>query len=163
MTGMRLIVMRHATAVSGANLATDHERPLTPRGTAEAVAVARVLLARNWRPDRALVSDAARTSETWWCMASLLGEPASALLPSFYGAGVETIVSAVKRMDDTVKTVLVLGHNPGWSDAIGWLCGTQVRLAPAHAALLHVSGEQWTDGLGYGALELEGVIGPTDP
>lgn len=156
----RLIVMRHATAVSGANLPTDHERPLTPRGADEAIAVARKLVERDWLPDRALVSDAARTCETWWCMTQALGEPPATLLPGFYGAGVEAMVAAVKRMDPAVKTVLVLGHNPGWSDAIGWLSGRQVRLAPAHAALLTLRAGSWTEGLGVGALDLQVVVGP---
>ena len=158
----RLIVMRHATAVSGANLPTDHERPLTPRGTEEAMAVARILVQRDWLPHRALVSDAARTSETWWCMAQALGEPSASLMPGFYAAGIDAMVGALKRLDPSVQTALVLGHNPGWSDAIGWLCGKQVRLAPANAALLEVRGEQWADGLGYGALKLVGIVRPTD-
>ena len=133
---------------------------MTARGTEEAAAVARALVERDWLPHRALVSDAARTSETWWCMAQALGEPNASLMPGFYGAGIDAMVAALKRLEPSVGTALVLGHNPGWSDSIGWLCGTQVSLAPAHAALLEVSGELWTDGLGYGALKLCEVVGP---
>ena len=156
----RLILMRHATAATGANLATDHERPLTGRGTEEARAVGLALRAAGWVPDRVLYSDAARTTETWWCMSELLGEPPASAMPSLYGAGTEALAATVQRLAPSEQTVLVLGHNPGWSDAIAWLTGIQVNLAPANAALLLGRGERWAGALGLGALELEDVLRP---
>ncbi len=160
MVERRLILVRHATAVSGANLPTDHERPLTPRGAEEAVAVGRRLVARGWHPERALVSDAARTQETWWCMAPALGDVPAAFLPSLYAAGIDAVAAVVKRVDPAVRTVLLLGHNPGWSDAATWLTGAPVRLAPAHAALMRGVSAEWADVLGAGGLELVDVLRP---
>lgn len=156
----RLVVMRHATAASGAGLASDHERPLTAHGAAEAESMGRQLAACGWIPDRALVSDAARTTETWWCMEAALGSPPMTELPGFYGAGVGAMVAAVKRLPPTVGTALVLGHNPGWSEAIGWLTGSAVQLAPGQAALLQGQGTVWSDSLGPGALALSRVLHP---
>lgn len=154
----RLILMRHATAASGANLPSDHERPLTPRGTDQARAVAEILAQRRWIPEVALVSDAARTSETWWCMVSLLGDPPSRLLPSLYGGGIDELVAAAQRLDPSVRTAIAIGHNPGWSEAIQWLTGSQAPLAPADAALLRTSGDRWSDALGRGALHLVEIL-----
>lgn len=156
----RLILMRHATAVSGASCASDHERPLAEQGVAEAEATAREILAAGWRPQRVFVSDAARTSETWWSMASVLGEPESSLLPRFYGAGIEEIVAVVSRVPSGVEVVLAIGHNPGWSDAVDWLSGEGIGLAPAQAALLHGRGDRWVDVLGHRSLDLVQWVGP---
>lgn len=155
----RLVVMRHATAVSGAGM-DDHERPLTAAGAEEAAAVARALVVAGWVPERALVSDAARTCETWWAMASVLGERPSVLAPSLYSAGLDALQAAVSRLEPDVSCVIAIGHNPGWSDAIGWLTGQQVRLAPAEAALLVGAGDRWADAIGYGALHVERVLRP---
>lgn len=159
----RLIVMRHATAASGAGLATDHERPLTAHGSSEALSVGEQLVRLDWVPDVALVSDAARTTETWWCMERALGAPSMTELPGFYGGGVDALVSEVKRLPSSARTVLVLGHNPGWTGAVHWLSGAPVTLQPAHAALLVGDGERWSEVLGYGALKLADVVLPAVP
>jgi len=156
----RLIVMRHATAAPGSGLASDHVRPLTAHGTAEALDVAAQLVERGWQPTRALVSDAARTTETWWAMADLLGAPRSMLLSSLYGAGIEALIYEVKRLPNEVDTVLVLGHNPGWSQAASWLCGHTLSLSTANAVLLSADGSRWTDVLGAAGLTLRDVLRP---
>ena len=154
----RLIVMRHATAASGSNVPSDHARPLTAFGTAQAEDVGRQLAHMGWSPDVALVSDASRTSETWWCMTDLLGRPESTLLPSFYGAGLSALVDTVKRLPDTTGTVLVLGHNPGWSEAASWLSGMQVAMSPANAVCLQVDAVSWTHALGPASMDMIDVV-----
>lgn len=155
----RLVVMRHATAVSGAGL-EDHERPLTAAGAEEAASVARSLAALGWLPDRALVSDAARTCETWWAMTSVWGDRPSVLSPGLYAAGLDALQAAVQRVEPEIRCVIAVGHNPGWSDAIGWLTGQQVRLAPAQAALLVGVGDRWAEALGARAMRVERVVSP---
>jgi phosphohistidine phosphatase len=108
-----------------------------------------------------LCSDAARTSETLWAMTNRIGAPPSELLPSLYGAGIEGLVHVVKRLPDEVHTVLVLGHNPGWSQAASWLCGEALSLSPANAVLLSAVGSRWTDVLGAGGLQLRDVLKPS--
>ena len=154
----RLIVMRHATAASGSGLPSDHVRPLTTRGTAEADNVGQQLSSLGWLPDLALVSDASRTSETWWCLAEHVGSPSSTMMPSFYGAGLDALVDALKRLPDDCGSVLVLGHNPGWSEAASWLSGVQIAMAPANAVCLEANGDRWTDVLGPGAMRLDRVV-----
>ena len=156
----RLIVMRHATAVSSFG-GSDHERPLTEVGTREALVMPQRLAARGFAPEWALVSDATRTTETWWCMADAWKGAQVTELPSFYGGQTSALVAAVEALEDEVGCVLTLGHNPGWSEAASWLSGQSVQLAPAHAALLSASGADWREVLRRGAMRLEAVVGPS--
>ena len=99
----RLIVMRHATAVSSFG-GSDHERPLTERGTREALLMPQRLTARGFTPQWALVSDATRTTETWWCMANAWKGAQATELPSFYGGQTSALVAAVEAVEEELSS-----------------------------------------------------------
>lgn len=142
----RLIVLRHAKSDWDSQARADHDRPLNERGQKEAPLVARRLVERGWIPERALSSDATRTRETWALVAPRLEEARNAPVPvefrsELYLAGLEAIERYVAKLD--AKTVLVLGHNPGWEMAITSLTGRSVSMKTAYAALLESEGEDW--------------------
>src|SRR4051794_31093456 len=106
-----LLLVRHAKAESYA--ATDHERPLSDRGVTEAAAAGTWLAARDVAPQRALVSDALRTRQTFEAMAVEAGWTIEPEYDStLYEADAETVLDVVRGLDDDVSTVLVVGHNP---------------------------------------------------
>lgn len=133
----RLILMRHAkSSWANADL-SDHQRPLNKRGRGAAPIVARRIVDAGWAPDLALVSDAARTEETWAYMAQTsFPDTPSHLVPSLYHGTLADIVEAVRTYVRDHETVLVLGHNPGWEDAAHALSGRRLTLKTANAVLL---------------------------
>lgn len=101
-----LILMRHAKS-DWSHGVTDHERPLNSRGRKSAAALGQWLRDQGLVPDDALVSDAARTRETW----AGLDLPIEArFLPSLYHATAEKIFDLIKN--ESADTLLILGHNP---------------------------------------------------
>lgn len=103
--------MRHAKAEQAAP--TDAERPLAERGHQDAEAAGRWLAEQGVRPDAVLVSAARRTEETYAAVARGAGwslEPT--LEPGLYAAGPEAAVDLVRLVDDEVRTLVVIGHNP---------------------------------------------------
>ncbi len=157
-----LILMRHGTAVSGSSAPSDHERTLTPWGCQEALDTGRQLAALGLVPGAVFISDASRTCETWWSMeAQLRGAPGQ-IVSALYGGGRREILSLTKRIDPNVSCVLMLGHNPGWSETASWLAQDHVALRPANAAVLVGETARWADMLGEGALELSAVIQPAE-
>ena len=46
-----------------------------------------------------------------------------------------------------VRTLLVLGHNPGWQEIVLTLTGVVIEMKTATAALLTGAGETWDDAL----------------
>jgi phosphohistidine phosphatase len=109
--GRRLAVMRHSKAEGYEK--PDLQRELAPRGVRDAEAAGRWFAELGVEPDAALVSAAARTTETWELVASAAGwtvEPE--LSEPLYGAGPESALDLVREIDDNVKTLVVVGHNP---------------------------------------------------
>ena len=62
---MRLILLRHAKTEKAAPGAQDRDRALTKRGRKDATAIGAYMAHHALIPDRALVSTAQRTRETW--------------------------------------------------------------------------------------------------
>ncbi len=122
-----LFLMRHAQAEHSAPGLGDYYRPLTTDGRATAAAQAEHLAGVAY----VLVSAAARTRQTVACLG--LGvdvEPERAL----YDAGSSTILDVIARVDPSVASLLVVGHNPGIPALVDLLAGpdsdpTAVRLA----------------------------------
>ena len=106
-----LVIVRHAKAEAYGP--TDRERALTDRGVKQAVQVGAWLGERGVSPQRAIVSDAVRTRQTWDAMAR---EAGWALTPSFdsalYEADADTTLDLVRAFGEDVTTALVVGHNP---------------------------------------------------
>jgi phosphohistidine phosphatase len=115
---MRLMIFRHAKAEKGAPGARDRDRPLAPRGLKEAPRMGTYMARHRLVPRHALVSPSRRTRETWDGLAAAL--PAG--IPVFYDdrlydAAPEAIVAVLKETPAAVRTLIVVGHNPGLQEA----------------------------------------------
>ena len=142
----RLILMRHAKSSWGSGVARDHDRPLNDRGRASAPRVAVKLRELGWNPELVFSSDAERTRETFKVMRSALGGDVDAQFSSsLYLGGVDQVREVLMNIGEPANTVLCLGHNPGWEEAIYWFCGESVTMKTASAALLSASDDPWGD------------------
>jgi phosphohistidine phosphatase len=113
----RLLLLRHAKSDRNAGL-EDFERPLNARGRKAAPKMAEAMLARAYVPDRALVSPAERTRETWRLMAPLFDESRvdTQFIDQLYLASANHILGVIRQLAPEVQTPLVIGHNPGIED-----------------------------------------------
>lgn len=115
----RLLLLRHAKAVTGGTKSGDHARPLNERGRADAPRMGIAMHHKRYRPERVLCSTAKRTVETWRGLsAELDGEPELALLDDLYLAPWKTILACLRKQGGAAATVLVIGHNPGLEDCV---------------------------------------------
>ena len=111
---MRLMLLRHAKAEKGGPGTSDRDRPLNPRGYKDAPRIGAYMAHHALRPDRAVVSDARRTRETWEGVASALPQaPAATFEDALYNADPETIVELARESPNATPCVLMVGHNPG--------------------------------------------------
>ena len=107
----RIVVIRHAKAEADAP--TDAQRPLAARGHADARATGAWLADQGITPDRALVSSALRTQETWQELAGGAGWDAEPDVDrSLYSAGAETVLDLLRALPEETGDVVVVGHNP---------------------------------------------------
>jgi phosphohistidine phosphatase len=140
----RLIIMRHAKSSWKDKTLEDHARPLNKRGRADSPRMAHALAERGWRPDLILSSDAQRTRETWALMAPTLAPQAPVRwLSSLYMGGAEEVREALRDAPDEARTILLLGHNPGWEELVTSFTGRAVRITTANAALLAAEAASW--------------------
>ena len=140
----RLILMRHAKSAWNTDAKTDHERPLNARGIKDAPRIAGAIAERGWQPQLVLSSDSKRTQETWRRMEKAFDKfPLVTFLPSLYHSGIGDIQEAIEFIHPDTQTILILGHNPGWSNACGWLSGTYIEMKTATAILMTSPEESW--------------------
>jgi phosphohistidine phosphatase len=117
-TARRLIVLRHAKAAQAPGL-PDRERPLTEGGEYDARRIGEALTDMDLRPDLVLCSPSTRTRQTAE-LALSSGDAVSALSgadivfePVIYEAYSEELLTLLRRSDPEVRTLMLVGHNPG--------------------------------------------------
>jgi phosphohistidine phosphatase len=121
-TTRRLILLRHAK--SDWPDVPDRDRPLAKRGRRDAPRIGRWLHEHGYQPDVVVVSDAARTRQTWDLVAPELGEsPAVHFEPRAYAASSLTLLYLAQELPARYRTALLIGHNPGLSELATSLAG----------------------------------------
>ncbi|TXD44599.1 histidine phosphatase family protein [Lujinxingia vulgaris] len=158
----RLIVMRHAKSDWAEPGLSDHRRPLTPRGRKDAPRVGARLAELGWVPQVALCSDATRTRETFELMAPSFPDCELRLESTLYLPRTGDVLDALATLEDEVETALVLGHNPGFEQVLGYLAGTFHTMTTANAALLMGRGDTWAEACQASTMRLVQIVRPND-
>ncbi len=123
MTARRLVLLRHAKAEHGMDVA-DVQRPLAARGRRQSAEVGAALVAAGLVPDLVLCSSSVRTRQTWELARATLGaDPAVRYADELYDAGVDQVIAAVRTADEAAGVVLVVGHEPAMSRTAAALAG----------------------------------------
>jgi len=119
----RLLLLRHAKSAWPADVA-DHDRPLAGRGEKAAPLMGRYLARERLTPDLVLVSSARRTQQTWELVAKKLPSSiAKQDTEDLYEASAAKIATVIKSIDPSVRTLMLIGHNPGFQDLADGLIG----------------------------------------
>jgi phosphohistidine phosphatase len=137
----QLVVLRHAKSSYPPGVA-DHDRPLAPRGVADAAAAGAWIRDHVGRPDLVIVSSARRTQETWaLASAELAGVSAEVATgwsvrvePRVYDASTANLLDVLHELPETAGTVLLVGHNPGCEDLVHELARDSDPAAAARLA-----------------------------
>jgi phosphohistidine phosphatase len=117
-----LLLLRHARAEAAQG--DDHARGLTDTGRTDAAALGRRLRDAGLLPELVLCSDAVRAQQTWeTARAELGGDVATSIEPGLYDIGAAGLVNRLAEVDDAVRTLLVVGHEPTMSTAAAALAG----------------------------------------
>lgn len=110
----QLILVRHAKAADPGSARTDHERPLTDRGHADAEALGHWFKEQGLRVDLVLCSTAVRTRETWADVVSSSGLGALVVNDQrIYNASVERLLDVIAEEGGPSRSIALVGHAPG--------------------------------------------------
>ncbi len=132
----------------------DHARPLNPRGRLAAASMRDVMEGLGLAPDVVLVSSSLRTRQTLEALEPWAETPLVEPLDSLYLATAATLEKTLRGVPETVRSVLVVGHNPGLHEFA-------VRLVGAHAmSYANPDLRRLAEGYPSGALAEFTVAGP---
>jgi phosphohistidine phosphatase len=109
----KLFLLRHAKSSRDGIGVDDFDRPLNGRGKADARRMGLHMEAAGIRPGLALVSSAVRTKATWDLVEPHLEGVPAALEEELYLAGKSRLLARLRKVDDHIEAVLLIGHNPG--------------------------------------------------
>jgi phosphohistidine phosphatase len=142
----QLILLRHGKAVRGTAGTSDHDRALTPDGRRMVAAMGAAMRRAGLTPDVILVSAALRTQQTLDALEPWEDRPNIETMPGLYMAGALQIRDILRELPETVRSVLVIGHNPGIQELAQMLAG-EAGLDPAKPALARLANEYPTAAL----------------
>jgi len=119
----QLLLMRHAKSSWDDTKLSDHDRPLSDRGRRAAVAMRTAMRDLGLAPDVVLVSTAARTLATLAALEPWDDTPITEPMGVLYLADPTKLLAALHGVQETVRSVLLVGHNPGMHELAVLLVG----------------------------------------
>lgn len=113
-----LLIVRHAKSSWKDPALLDHQRPLNKRGKKAAPEMGKRLRKKGLWPDIIISSDARRAMDTAVSMAEMLILSPKLIRqnPAFYHSTPDRILDAVHQFEDKWKQVMLVGHNPGFTE-----------------------------------------------
>lgn len=162
---LTLLLFRHAKSSWQVRNQPDAERPLNARGRRAAPLMGRYMAANGLAPDHVLCSSAVRTRETAaLALAEMPGAPEPVFLDALYLAAPARMLAEIHKAAATVKSLMLIGHNPGMHEFVIDLAGsgngearrrTREKFPTAALAVLAFDVARWTDVQpGVGRLDL---------
>jgi phosphohistidine phosphatase len=128
----QLLLLRHAKSSWDDPKQADRDRPLNKRGHKAAEAMRQAMLELGLAPDVVLVSPARRTLETLAALEPWPETPLVEQVEPLYLATVPQMLGVLRDVSETVRSVLLIGHNPGMHDLAVALAGAFATGEDAH-------------------------------
>lgn len=127
-----LFLVRHAKSSRDDPRLADRDRPLNKRGTRDAPKMARRLTRRAERPELIVTSPAVRALATATAIAEGLNVASTHVvtLERLYDAAADTLMEVIRGLDDRYDCAMVVGHNPGMTDAVNELAKASLENVP---------------------------------
>jgi phosphohistidine phosphatase len=142
----RLLIMRHAKSSWKDSSIADHERPLKKRGLKDAVEIGKILKHKGLVPDKILSSDAVRAADTATVVADKSGYKKEVEFTGrLYMAEGSAIMDIIQSQPDSIKTLMVIGHNPGMEALVQLLSRKIESLTTANVAYFQADVKKWKD------------------
>lgn len=144
----KLYLVRHAKSSWKYPELSDFERPLNQRGKKDAPKMGKWLRTRKIVPDLIISSPAVRASTTAKIFSEILSYPSEQIRyhDQMYGMGVVTLLDIIKKTEESVKRLMLFGHNPEITSLANTLSDTYIDNIPTCGIYaLNIKAEKWKD------------------
>ncbi|MDH5392244.1 MAG: histidine phosphatase family protein [Gammaproteobacteria bacterium] len=139
---LTLLIFRHAN--SGWDAASDQQRSLSELGVQQAMFMGEQLKERAIRPDLVICSSAVRAKATMdLAMTAGEWECDSNITEALYNTTVPATLSLIKQFSDHDAVVMLIGHEPTWSELVFKLTASPRPFATAGMCCLQFSCQHW--------------------
>ena len=141
-----LTLVRHAKSSWKNTGLTDRERPLNRRGERDAPVMGKRIHEHGIRPSLICSSPAVRAWTTAKFVASELGYPLEFLQKEnqLYLASVNDILDVLVAQDPGFNSIMIFGHNPGFTDFANFLVpGLTNNLPTAGVVSVQIESDDW--------------------
>lgn len=142
---LNLFIFRHAKAEP--HQLNDFERKLNTKGKNDSFRIASHIKELSLQPDLIISSPAPRALQTAEIFKNTVN-PEIPLLEdmAFYEAGAKVLFEKIKIIDKSIKSLMLVGHNPVLLDLANLVCETKVEWLPKCALLsLEFEVKDWAD------------------
>ena len=152
----KLTLLRHAKSERDSPSGSDFDRSLNERGRADSRRMGQEIRDLGLKFDLVLASPARRVVETV--------EEVGGLSPQFddqiYSASTAQLLEIVRSVDDSVESLMLVGHNPGFELLAAKLTDNAVEDLPTATLVeIELSVDDWRD-VDEGGGRLDRVIRP---
>lgn len=152
----RLYILRHSKAgQTDKKVLDDHERKLTGKGVELCAFIADYLASFNPQPELILSSTALRAKQTAELVLSHLGKKIDIqYISKLYLASPDDLASILHGVNNSINSVLIVGHNPGLQQFCVGLSGSgdkklfrdmRNNFPPPSLAVFDIKCQDWPD------------------
>ncbi|MEZ5338803.1 MAG: histidine phosphatase family protein [bacterium] len=158
-----LLVLRHGKAEPAESVEkSDFDRELTARGESNSLVMGDYISQKGLRPDLVISSQASRALKTARNVASRCGDPPLEENETMYGAYSPDMLEILTGLDDSVATVLLVGHNPALENLVDELTDSyDTVLKTCSLAVLKTTKKNWAD-IMHGDFKTIAIQNPRD-
>ncbi|SMF01019.1 SixA phosphatase family protein [Pseudobacteriovorax antillogorgiicola] len=142
----RVQLLRHAKSSWDDPHLEDWQRPLNPRGKKSCQLMAPALIKAECDFQNIFVSSAKRAKSTIKRIEKALEKKIAWQVDrELYTFDGEDLLCWLMKCDDTMKSVLVVGHNPALEELLLWLTGGEREMPTCAFVSLDIKVEKWGD------------------
>lgn len=132
----QLLLVRHGKSDWGNLDLKDFDRPLNKRGKENAPEMAERLVKRGFKFDLIVSSPAKRAKSTAKYFAKAYHIDDVIYEESIYEANSRTLLNLVNGFDNSADTIIMFGHNPGFTDFANELSNADIYNIPTSGMVL---------------------------
>jgi len=139
-------IVRHGKAVPASANASDFDRMLTDTGVARTCRVALYMAESKPVIDQIITSPAERAFATALIIADKLGYPANKIVTEekIFSGDEKDILNIIEDLDDSINSVMIVGHNPGLTMAANKFASPKLDSLPTTGVVsVHLDTEKW--------------------
>lgn len=159
----QLYILRHAKSSWGNKDLEDFDRPLANRGEKDAKKLCAFVEMNGLVVDKVMCSNAKRTKETFDLIANGFNFPIEDAFytEDLYFGDVKNIVNSLRKLDEELNNILIIGHNPTLHMLVETLTENIInKFATCNLAIINIKGEWKT--LDFHKSSLKSLIRPKD-